>query len=155
MEKAYSMIPGKHRLNLHACYGEFEGKKVDRDAIEPGHFQNWMDWTKEQGVALDFNGTFFSHEKAADGFTLSSSDEGIRSFWIEHAKRVRAIAAEMGKNQGTPCIENLWVPDGFKDYPVDRMGARTRLKESLDEIFKAEFLPGSSERTLWKPNYSV
>ncbi len=135
LEKTYSMIPGSHRLNLHAIYGEFGGKKIDRDEISAEHFEGWMEWSNENRIPLDFNGTFFSHKKAADGFTLSSRDESIRSFWIEHAKRVREIASAMGKNQGNPCIENIWIPDGFKDIPVDRMGARALLKDSLDKIF--------------------
>ena len=138
LEKVYSMIPGSHRLNLHAIYGEFGGKKVDRDEIEPEHFAGWMNWSTERNVPLDFNGSFFSHPKAEDGFTLSSKDKGIRDFWIEHAKRVRTIGAEFGKNQGNPCVELVWIPDGMKDIPVDRMGYRKILKESLDEVFSAE-----------------
>ena len=153
LDKVYSLIPGSHRLNLHAIYGEFGGKKVDRDEIEASHFEGWMSWSKEQGVPLDFNGTFFSHPKADDGFTLSSKDKGIRDFWIEHAKRVRLIGAEFGKNQGTACIENVWVPDGMKDIPVDRMGYRSVLKDSLDEVFSenlpAEYLKDAVETKLF------
>ena len=140
LDKVYSIIPGKHRLNLHAIYGEFGGKNVDRDEIKPEHFAGWMEWSKTNGIPMDFNGTFFSHPKADDGFTLSSKDRGIRDFWVEHAKRVRLIAAEFGKNQGNPSIENVWIPDGMKDIPVDRMGYRQVLKDALDEVF-AEDLP--------------
>ena len=139
LDQAYRLIPGKHRLNLHAIYGEFGGKKVDRDAIDSSHFRGWMDWSRERGIPMDFNGTFFSHPKAADGFTLSSKDRGIRDFWIEHAKRVRAITADFGKNQGVPSIENVWIPDGHKDNPADRMGYREHLKASLDEIFSVPY----------------
>lgn len=139
LDEAYRLIPGKHRLSLHAIYGDFGGKKADRDQIEAAHFRGWMDWSREKGIPLDFNGTFFSHPKAAAGFTLSSKDRGIRDFWIEHAKRVRAIACEFGKNQGSASIENLWIPDGLKDSPADRMGYREILKNSLDEIFSVPY----------------
>jgi len=142
LDEVYRLVPGNHRLNLHAIYGEFGGKKVDRDQIEADHFRGWMDWSRENRIPLDFNGTFFSHPRAADGFTLSSKDRGIRDFWIEHAKRARAIASEFGKNQGKASIENVWIPDGHKDLPVDRMGHRALLKESLDEIFSV-FYPDS------------
>lgn len=135
LDKVYSLIPGKHRLNLHAIYGEFEGKKVDRDEIEPVHFEGWMNWSNENNIPMDFNGSFFSHPKADDGFTLSSKDHGIRDFWIEHAKRVRRIAAEFGKNQENPSIENIWIPDGMKDIPIDRNAYRKILMDSLDEVF--------------------
>ena len=138
LDKVYSMIPGNHRLNLHAIYGEFGGKQVDRDEITPEHFKGWMEWSKANNIPMDFNGTFFSHPKADDGFTLSSKDKGIRDFWIEHARRVREITVEFGKNQGCPSIENVWVPDGLKDIPVDRMGYREILKNSLDELFSVE-----------------
>ncbi|HAK45222.1 MAG TPA: L-rhamnose isomerase, partial [Spirochaeta sp.] len=138
LNKVYSLLPGSHRLNLHAIYGDFGGKNVDRDEIEPGHFAGWMKWSKENNVPMDFNGSFFSHPKADDGFTLSSKDKGIRDFWIEHAKRVRKIAAEFGKNQGSPSIENVWIPDGMKDIPVDRAGYRKVLKDALDEVFTEE-----------------
>ena len=153
LDKAYALIPGNHRLNLHAIYGEFGGKKVDRDEIETSHFAGWMAWSKENDIPLDFNGTFFSHPKANDGFTLSSKDKGIRDFWIEHAKRIRLIGAEFGKNQGNACIENVWVPDGMKDIPADRMGYRKVLKDSLDEIFSeelpAEYLKDAVETKLF------
>jgi L-rhamnose isomerase len=139
LEKVMQLLPGKQRLNLHAIYGEFGGKLVDRDAIGIEQFQGWIDWAKAQGTGLDFNGTFFSHPKADSGFTLSSKDEGIRQFWVEHMKRCREIGAEMGKQLGTPCVHNTWIPDGSKDVPVDRNGYRSQLKKSLDEGFAKDF----------------
>ena len=139
LEKVMSLLPGKQRLNLHASYGEFGGKFVDRNQIKTEHFQGWIDWAKEQEIALDFNCTCFSHPKADGGFTLSSKDEDIRSFWVEHVKRCRAIGAEMGKQLGRTCIHNIWIPDGSKDVPVDRFTHRALLKKSLDEIFEVEY----------------
>ena len=139
LEKVFSLSPGKKRLNLHAIYGEFGGKLVDRDQIEVKHFQGWIDWAKKKGVGLDFNCTCFSHPKADDGFTLSSKNEKIRKFWVEHTKRCRAIGAEMGKQLGTPSVHNIWIPDGMKDVPVDRNGLRKQLKKSLDEIFEVQY----------------
>jgi L-rhamnose isomerase len=136
LDQALALIPGSHRLNLHAFYGEFGGKKVDRDGIEPAHFKGWISWAKERGVGLDFNPTCFAHPKAADGFTLASADKSIRKFWIEHCRRSREIGAAMGKALGSPCVTNVWVPDGFKDTPADRMGARARLADSLDAVFE-------------------
>jgi L-rhamnose isomerase len=136
VEMALSVIPGKHRLNLHAMYGEFGGKKIDRDEIAPEHFRNWIAWAKANGLGLDFNPTCFSHPKAADGFTLSHQDKGVRKFWIEHCRRSREIGAAMGKALGTPCVTNVWVPDGFKDTPADRQSPRERLADSLDQVFK-------------------
>ena len=138
LDKALSLIPGKHRLNLHAFYGEFGGNKVDRDAIEPKHFANWISWAKKNGLGLDFNPTCFSHPKSADGFTLSHADAGVRKFWIEHCQRSREIGAAMGKALGNPCVTNVWIPDGYKDTPADRVGPRARLAESLDAIFKKQ-----------------
>ncbi len=134
IEKALSLIPGKHRLNLHAMYAETAGK-VDRNELTPEHFTTWIDWAKANGLGMDFNGTFFSHPKADSGFTLSSADEAIRSFWVEHGIACRKIGAAMGKELGTPCVTNLWIPDGYKDIPADRKGPRRRLRKSLDEIF--------------------
>ena len=136
LEKALSLIPGKHRLNLHAFYGEFGGKRVDRDEIETAHFKNWIAWAKNNGLGLDFNPTCFSHPKAADGFTLSHRDKGTRNFWIEHCRRSREIGAAMGKALGTPCVTNVWIPDGFKDTPADRQSPRERLASALDDVFK-------------------
>ena len=141
LEKAYSLIPGKHRLNLHAFYGEFGGKKVDRDEIVPEHFKNWISWAKKNDLGLDFNPTCFSHPKAADGFTLSHRDKSIRQFWIEHCIRSREIGAAMGKALGKTCITNVWIPDGMKDTPADRYLPRARLVESLDAIFKKPISP--------------
>jgi L-rhamnose isomerase len=135
-EKALSLIPGKHRVNLHAMYGEFGGRKVDRDEIEVAYFKNWIAWAKANGLGLDFNPTCFSHPKAADGFTLSHRSKSIRQFWIEHCRHSREIGAAMGKALGTPCVTNVWIPDGFKDTPADRQAPRERLAASLDEIFK-------------------
>lgn len=138
LDKVMALLPAQQRLNLHAIYGEFGGKLVDRNQIEPKHFQGWIDWAKERKMGLDFNGTLFSHPKSDDGFTLSSKDEGIRQFWIEHVKRCRKIAAEMGKQLGTPSVHNTWIADGFKDTPVDRYTYRALLKKSLDEIYSEE-----------------
>lgn len=137
LEKAYSLIPGKHKLNLHAIYLDTD-EDVDLDEIEPKHFKKWVDWAKEQGIGLDFNPTFFSHPMMKDGFTLSHPDKSVRDFWIEHGKRSRRIAEYFGKELGETCYTNFWVPDGFKDNPIDRMAPRKRLMESLDEIFSEE-----------------
>ena len=141
LEQTYSLIPGKHRLNLHAFYGEFGGKKVDRDEITPEHFKNWISWARKNGLGLDFNPTCFSHPKAADGFTLSHADKGIRKFWIEHCIRSRAIGAAMGQALGKTCVTNVWIPDGMKDTPADRVAPRARLAESLDTVFKQPISP--------------
>jgi len=133
LEFAYSMIPGAHRLNLHAMYMDTDATP-DRDEIEVAHFLPWIDWAKDQGIGLDFNPTFFAHAKADDNLTLSHPDHGIRDFWIEHGKRCREIAAHMGEALGSPCVNNIWVPDGYKDTPVDRMSARARLNASLDAM---------------------
>lgn len=140
-DKALSFIPGTHRFNIHAMYLESGGKKVDRDAIEPKHFANWIDWAKERGLGLDFNPTYFSHPLAADGFTLASTDKGKRDFWIEHGKRCRKVGEAMGKALGTPSVVNFWMPDGFKDIPADRLSPRRLMKESLDEIFARKISP--------------
>jgi L-rhamnose isomerase len=135
IEKTLAMLPGKHRLSLHASYLDNGGKFVDRDKIEPRHFQSWIDWAKANGLGMDFNETYFSHAKAADGFTLAHADKAIRDFWIEHGIACRKIGAEMGRQLGTPTVTNLWIPDGYKDTPVDRAGPRERLADSLDRIF--------------------
>ena len=139
LEKVMSLLPGKQRLNLHASYGEFGDAFVDRNQIETRHFQGWIDWAMVQDIALDFNCTCFSHPRADSGFTLSSKDEDVRKFWVEHVKRCRAIGAEMGKQLGRTCIHNIWIPDGSKDMPVDRFTHRALLKRSLDEIFEVEY----------------
>lgn len=136
--KAASFIPGTHRLNLHEIYGDFGGKFVDRDQVEPKHFQSWMDWGKENNMKLDFNSTSFSHPKSGN-LTLSNPDDSIRNFWIEHTKRCRAVAEEMGKQQGDPCIMNLWIHDGSKDQTVEKLKYRQLLKDSLDEIFATKY----------------
>lgn len=137
LEKAYSLIPGKHKLNLHAIYLDTE-EKVDLNEIEPKHYQKWVDWAKELGLGLDFNPTFFSHPMFKEGFTLASADEEVRQFWIEHGKRARRVAAYFGQELGQTSVNNFWVPDGFKDNPIDRLAPRKRLLESLDEIFSEE-----------------
>ncbi len=139
IDKVMSLLPGKQRLNLHAIYGDFKGKKVDRDQIDIAHYQTWIDWAKKHETGLDFNPTCFSHPYADDGFTLSSKNAKYRKFWIEHTKRTRRIAAEMGKQLGTPAVNNIWIPDGSKDIPVDRFTHRVLLKESLDEILSEKF----------------
>ena len=136
--KAASFIPGTHRLNLHEIYGEFGGKFVDRDQVEPKHFESWMQWAKDNNMKLDFNSTSFSHPKSGS-LSLSNPDKSIRDFWIEHTKRCRAISEEMGKAQGDPCIMNLWIHDGSKDITVNRMKYREYLKDSLDQIFETKY----------------
>ncbi len=138
LEKALSLIPGKHRVNLHAIYAETNGEAVERDQLEPKHFENWLNWAKENGLGLDFNPTLFSHEKAADGLTLSHPNEEIREFWINHCIASRKIGEYFGRELGNPCLTNIWIPDGYKDIPSDRLTPRKRLKESLDRIFTAE-----------------
>lgn len=139
--KALSLIPGRHRFNLHAFYGEFGGKRVDRNEIEPRHFRNWIAWAKSLGIGLDFNPTCFSHPKAASGFTLSHANKGIRQFWIEHCQLSREIGAAMGHALGSPTVTNIWIPDGMKDTPADRRGPRERLAEALDEVFTQKLNP--------------
>lgn len=138
LEKALSLIPGKHRVNLHAIYGETNGEVVERDELEPKHFENWLQWAKKNELGLDFNPTLFSHEKAEDGLTLSHPNKEIRDFWIKHCIASRKIGAYFGKELGTPALTNIWIPDGFKDIPSDRLTPRKRLKDSLDEIFSVE-----------------
>lgn len=138
LDKALSLIPGKHKVNLHAIYLETNGEFVDRDEIKPEHFANWVKWAKENGLGLDFNPTIFSHPKSSDGLTLSHPDKEIRDFWIRHAIASRKIGEYFGKELGQTCLTNIWIPDGYKDIPSDRLGPRRRLKESLDEILKVE-----------------
>ncbi len=141
LEQAFKLIPGRHRLNLHASYGEFGGKRVDRDAVSPEHFSGWAEWAQGQGLGVDFNPTFFSHPQANDGYTLAHPDPAIRQFWIDHGIACRAIGAMFGRELGTACITNIWVPDGAKDTPVDRQGPRERLRESLDAILARSIDP--------------
>lgn len=138
LEKALSLIPGKHRVNLHAIYAETNGEVVERDQLEPKHFENWIQWAKENGLGLDYNPTLFSHPNAADGLTLSHPNEEIRKFWINHCIGSRKIAEYFGKELGTPALTNIWIPDGYKDIPSDRLTPRRRLKESLDKIFAVD-----------------
>ncbi len=139
LEKVMSMLPGKQRVNVHALYGDFSDGKVDRDEISVKQFQGWIDWCKKEGIGMDFNGSFFSHPNADSGFTLSSKDEKVRKFWVEHLKRSREIAAEIGKQLESPCVLNTWIPDGSKDTPIDRNGMRAQLTKSLDEGLAQEF----------------
>lgn len=134
LDLVYSLIPGKHRLNLHAIYAETGGRKVERDQLQPEHFAAWVDWAKANGHGLDFNPTLFSHPLAAGGMTLASYDPGIRRFWIEHCIACRKIGEHFGRVLGTPCVTNIWIPDGYKDQPVDRKTPRELLKDSLDRI---------------------
>ncbi|MFJ5761435.1 L-rhamnose isomerase [Neobacillus sp. NPDC093182] len=138
LEKALSLIPGKHRVNLHAIYAETNGEVVERDQLEPKHFENWVKWAKENGLGLDYNPTLFSHPKADDGLTLSHPNEEIREFWINHCIGSRKIGEYFGRELGTPALTNIWIPDGYKDIPSDRLTPRKRLKESLDKIFAVE-----------------
>ncbi len=141
LDKAFSLIPGKHRVNLHAIYAETGGKKVERDEQGPEHFANWAAWAKAKGLGLDHNPSYFSHPKSADNFTLSSRDEGIRKFWVRHGQASRRIGAYFGKELGTPCVTNVWIPDGYKDTPADRKTPREILEKSLDEVFAERLDP--------------
>ena len=141
LEKVFNLVPGPLRVNLHAIYGEFGGKAVDRDQITPEHFKGWVDWAKANRVKLDFNGSYFSHPMADTGYTLSSRDEKIRRFWIEHTHRCREISAFMGRELGDACIHNLWIPDGSKDIPYDRYTPRAILRQALDEIYSIRYNP--------------
>lgn len=138
IEKALSLIPGQHRVNLHAIYAETDGEVVERDQLEPKHFEKWVTWAKQHGLGLDFNPTLFSHKKSEDGLTLSHPDPQIRQFWIDHCIASRRIGEYFGRELGAPCLTNIWIPDGYKDVPSDRLTPRKRLKESLDEIFAAK-----------------
>jgi L-rhamnose isomerase len=141
LEKAYSLIPGKHRLNLHAIYAETHGKRVERNELLPEHFEAWVSWARDKGIGVDFNPTLFSHPKADTGFTLSSYDEGTRQFWIEHCIACRKIGEYIGRELASPCVTNIWIPDGFKDVPVDRKTPRMLLKNSLDSILAQKIDP--------------
>lgn len=140
LDKAISLMPGKKKINVHACYAIFEdGEFADRDALEPKHFQRWVDFAKERGMGLDFNPTFFSHDKMKDGLTLSSPDEETRTFWINHGKACIRIAQYFAEQTGVPCVMNIWTGDGYKDVPADRMGPRMRYKDSIDQILSEEY----------------
>ena len=141
LEKALSLIPGKHRLNLHACYAELNGRKVERSEYTVEQFQGWIDWCKARQLGLDFNPTFFAHPLAANGFTLAHRDDHVRHFWVEHGIACRRIAAEAGKQLGKSVVTNSWTPDGYKDLPIDRKGPRERLAASLDAIFAEKIDP--------------
>jgi len=139
-EQALALIPGRHRVNLHACYLDTPARP-DRNEIAPEHFQSWIDWAGDRGLGMDFNPTYFAHPKAADGLTLTHPDAGVRRFWIEHGIACRRIGAAMGKSLGTPCVTNIWIPDGMKDTPADRKGPRERLLESLDAVLAEKIDP--------------
>ena len=147
MDKAMSLCPGKKKLNLHACYAIFEpGEFVDRDKIEPKHFKKWVEFAKERGMGIDFNPTFFSHPMAKNGLTLTSPDEEVRKFWVEHGKACIRISEYFAKETGIPCVMNIWTGDGFKDVPADRMGPRMRYKKSIEEILSEPY-----DKNLVKP----
>ncbi len=143
MDKAFSLISGRHKVNLHSTYADTD-EKIDLDEIEPRHYASWVQWAKERGLGLDFNPTCFSHEKAETGYTLSSADESIRSFWVEHCRRSRRVGEYFGRELGQKCVTNVWIPDGSKDIPVDRYAPRLRLKQSLDEVFAEKLDPAAN-----------
>ena len=138
LDEAYRLIPGRHRLNLHSLYAETGGARVERNQLEARHFSRWMDWARANGHGMDFNPSFFSHPFAADGFTLSHADPAVRRFWIEHGAACRRIGAAFGKGLGTPCVTNIWIPDGYKDIPIDRKAPRERLAAALDEVLSEQ-----------------
>ncbi len=139
IDKAFSLIPGRKKLNLHASYAIFDGAPVDRDKIKPEHFAKWVKFAKERGMGIDFNPTFFSHSMVKDGLTLSSPDESVRKFWVEHGKRCIEISDYFAKETGVPCVMNIWIPDGYKDIPADRLSPRLRFKKSLDEMLETPY----------------
>ena len=139
IDKAFSLIPGKKKLNLHACYAIFDGNRADRDALKPEHFTKWVEFAKERNIGIDFNPTFFSHPMVKDGLTLSSPDEEVRKFWVEHGKRCVELSDYFAKETGYPCVMNIWIPDGYKDIPADRLSPRLRFKKSLDEILETPY----------------
>ena len=141
LDQAYSLIPGTHRLNLHAIYGDSDGAKLDRNDWRPHHFDKWIAWAKENNHGIDFNPTCFSHPMADSGFTLASLDQGVRDFWIEHCRISREIGAHIGEQLGTPCVTNVWIPDGYKDMPVNRLIHREVLAQALDEVFDQPLNP--------------
>lgn len=139
MDKVMSLVPGKKKLNLHASYAIFHGNKADRDALKPEHFADWLAFAKERGMGIDFNPTFFSHPMVKDNLTLSSPDEEVRKFWVEHGKRCIEISQYFAEETGVPTVMNIWIPDGYKDIPADRLGPRARFKKSLDEILSIDY----------------
>ncbi len=139
MDQVFALIPGKHKINLHASYAIFEdGEFADRDSLEPKHFKKWVEYAKKRGLGIDFNPTFFSHEKASE-YTLSSPDEEIRQFWIRHGQACIRISQYFAEELGQPCVMNIWIPDGYKDIPADRLGPRARFKDSLDQILSIPY----------------
>ena len=139
-DEVLRLTPGKKKLNLHASYAIFEdGEFADRDAIQPKHFSRWVAYAKERGLGIDFNPTFFSHSMVKDGLTLSSPDETVRKFWVEHGKRCMEIAEYFAEETGKPCVINFWIPDGYKDYPADRLSPRRRYAQSMDEILSVPY----------------
>lgn len=139
IDKAFSLIPGKKKLNLHASYAIFDGNRADRDALKPEHFAKWVEFAKARNIGIDFNPTFFSHPMVKDGLTLSSPDETVRKFWVEHGKRCVELSDYFAKETGYPCVMNIWIPDGYKDIPADRLSPRLRFKKSLDEILETPY----------------
>ncbi len=139
IDKAISLIPGKKKINVHASYAIFRGEKADRDALKPEHFKEWVKFAKDRNLGLDFNPTFFSHDMVKDNLTLSSPDDNVRKFWIEHGKRCVEISQYFAEETGIPCVMNIWIPDGYKDIPADRLGPRERFKNSLDEILSIDY----------------
>ncbi len=139
IDKAFSLIPGKKKLNLHASYAIFDGNRADRDALKPEHFAKWVEFAKKRNIGIDFNPTFFSHPMVKDGLTLSSPDEEVRKFWVEHGKRCVELSDYFAKETGYPCVMNIWIPDGYKDIPADRLSPRLRFKKSLDEILETPY----------------
>ena len=139
IDKAFSLIPGKVKLNLHASYAIFDGNRADRDALKPEHFAKWVEFAKARNIGIDFNPTFFSHPMVKDGLTLSSPDETVRKFWVEHGKRCVELSDYFAKETGYPCVMNIWIPDGYKDIPADRLSPRLRFKKSLDEILETPY----------------
>ncbi len=139
IDKAFSLIPGKKKLNLHASYAIFDGNRAERDALKPEHFMKWVEFAKARNIGIDFNPTFFSHPMVKDGLTLSSPDENVRRFWVEHGKRCVELSDYFAKETGYPCVMNIWIPDGYKDIPADRLSPRLRFKKSLDEILETPY----------------
>ena len=139
IDKTISLIPGKKKLNLHACYAIFDGERADRDALKPEHYKAWVEFAKARNMGIDFNPTFFSHPMVKDNLTLSSPDENVRKFWVEHGKRCLEISQYFAEETGIPCVMNIWIPDGYKDIPADRLGPRARFMKSLDEILSIDY----------------